>query len=223
MDLPPLYEANSTEAPTLDYSELPAYRRRSPTLRPLTAPSSPRTEHVFELSNKKKGTWAKLKLLSGARSPKQLPIYFEGENITGTIELDLTIPDAIHCIYVLVSRVSVLLSRFQVITHLYIQQVKGQVLTGADVWERSKFLRQSQTIWSRDATAAPFPGGKLRGKHSLPFSLTLPRDVDLPVGSNQVSEKFRLPHSFLEKLTRASVQYEFIVRFSRGKFRGSSQ
>jgi hypothetical protein len=107
MDLesPPLYQANSDDAPSSNIEhELPAYRR-GPTA-PLTESTSSRTEHIFQTSDGKNATWATLKLTSSSRSAKQQPVYVEGQNVTGTIELNLTVPDAIHSVDILVSYIA---------------------------------------------------------------------------------------------------------------------
>lgn len=76
---PPEYRANGN-----GNGRLPSYRRShySDTSRRLLD-----TEHSYHLSNGK-SNWATLKLQSAARTSQALPLYFEGDAITGSVELN---------------------------------------------------------------------------------------------------------------------------------------
>jgi hypothetical protein len=98
-DSPPPYDPVDTT--------LPGYRRaRTTESRPPTASprhDSGRMEHAFYLSDSQKGSCAILRLISNARSPGQPPVYFEGQRITGSIDLRLKRPASIQAIRISVS------------------------------------------------------------------------------------------------------------------------
>lgn len=61
------------------------------------------TEHHYTLSDARDPPWATLMVRSRASSPSHLPSTFEGENITGTISLNLAREDSIKAVVVSVS------------------------------------------------------------------------------------------------------------------------
>lgn len=73
----PIYEANREADP-------PSYSHP----RPERTANRQRAEHVYHLTNSKSKPWATLKFKSAARCPEHVPILFEGDVITGTLELD---------------------------------------------------------------------------------------------------------------------------------------
>jgi hypothetical protein len=74
----PNYETNGDAG-------LPSYSRA----RSSETVSRKRTEHVYHLMNSSNKPWATLKVQSAARSPGNVPVYFQGDVITGTFELDV--------------------------------------------------------------------------------------------------------------------------------------
>ncbi|KAI9509808.1 hypothetical protein F5148DRAFT_694274 [Russula earlei] len=90
-----------------------------------------------------------LSLLMSSRSPKSehLPLFMGKDAISGTVELDLTKPEAIREVKV---------------------KLTGE--TTHHTQETTPFLELSQTLTRQ-------PSGKLTGKFSLPFSFVLPDDV----------------------------------------------
>jgi hypothetical protein len=64
-------------------------------------------------------------------------------------------------------------------------------------------------------------GNKLIGECIWPFSITLPKAINVPNSSGEACF-YRLPETFLERHTKVSVQYDFSVLISRGKLRASS-
>lgn len=61
--------------------------------------------------------------------------------------------------------------------------------------------------------------GKLQGEYFWPYSFTLPQEISIPVGPRNESHTYHLPQSFLERHTRASIQYDLILHITRGKLR----
>jgi hypothetical protein len=181
--------------------DLPPYtpRHRPPTRDPV--------EHVYQLGNSK--PWATLRLISRASSPKQLPIFYQNEPISGSLELNLEKGDAILSVTV---------------------AVKGRIITGPGAADFSTFLDHRETLWSRppnkSRTPSPTldttPDGKLQGDYLWPISINLPSMVTLPNGSGG-AQVYDLPHTFLERQTRASVQYDLTVRIYRTKLRSDSR
>lgn len=58
------------------------------------------TEHIYSLTTSRDVAWAKLKVRSRARSPSHLPSFFEGEELSGEVHLDLEREDSIKSISV---------------------------------------------------------------------------------------------------------------------------
>jgi hypothetical protein len=71
-------------------------------------PRGARTEHIMELANGKNRPWAMFRVFSSARSPEQIPLFYEGESITGSVELILQNSDPIHSISITVFTVPLL-------------------------------------------------------------------------------------------------------------------
>lgn len=56
--------------------------------------SSARVEHVYSLNLTKGKPWLSLRMTSRAPSPKALPVFAEGDEISGTVEIDLEKPES---------------------------------------------------------------------------------------------------------------------------------
>lgn len=79
----------------------PAYRRREPSRsgqRRVQPHPARRTLHLYTLKNGNDSPWATLKLFSRALSQSHLPSIFEGEDVTGSLKLDLERDDPIKSI-----------------------------------------------------------------------------------------------------------------------------
>lgn len=63
---------------------------------------------------------------------------------------------------------------------------------------------------------------KLLGHCVWPLSIPLPKTAVCSNGTGDM-QAFRLPETFLERHTSASVQYDFTILISRGKLRSDSQ
>ncbi|KAJ7649993.1 hypothetical protein FB45DRAFT_6723 [Roridomyces roridus] len=193
-------------------ASLPAYTAR-PARRPSTAGGAPRTltEHVFEikkdklLAGKEKKAWATLTLRSSARSASSLPTFLEGDKLTGEVTLDVSGSEGILGVSI---------------------AVRGQIVTGPQ--QHLCFLDMSTPLWLKGMPAAG--NGKLSGDHHWPFSISLPGEVTLPCPAASPSwhrhhpetapkKTYRLPQTFLERTSIATVYYELFVHISRSTFR----
>ncbi|KAF7374624.1 hypothetical protein MSAN_00347200 [Mycena sanguinolenta] len=204
MSFPPVY--GGTFSVSQSVTSLPAYTARD---RPSTASAVRElTEHVFEISKKKK-PWATLKLKSCARASTSLPTYLEGDRITGSVTLDLSNSEKILGVSVL---------------------IRGQIVTGPSPRDHYCFLDISTPLWlkgmpnPRDSNAGPSDSkfnGKLSGDYHWPFSISLPKEVTLPDPTRRHGEvrTYKLPQTFLERTTRATVFYELCVHVARSTFR----
>lgn len=104
-----------------------------------------------------------------------------------------------------------------------IVQVKGHIIIGANAGERLTFLERATTLWLQSngpesISTAP-SDRKLQGDYLWPFTVSLPKEVVLPVASKNTQETFRLPQTFTERHASASIQYDINLRLVRGKLR----
>jgi hypothetical protein len=106
MSSPAHYRRRSALAgPQRSDLELPPY---SSTLAPQPSGCRDRVEHIYQLGSSKNKPWATLKLFSSANSPKQLPTFFQGEQIIGSVEMSLEKGDNLRSVSVSVSVPSVI-------------------------------------------------------------------------------------------------------------------
>lgn len=208
MDSPPRYRRFSRpgEIPQPG-AELPPYTRRRFTLAQPLSPPRPPTEHVYQLFDNKGKAWATLTVMSSAKSSKSLPTFFEKENINCSLELDVGKSDSIQAVTVTVT---------------------GRIITGPGSEDSQTFLNLVVPIWSKSSDVPHLPssspganGSKLSGQCVWPLSIALPRTVQLPSSSGD--QTFRLPETFLERHTGASIQYDLSVLISRGLLRSDSR
>ncbi|KAJ6536933.1 hypothetical protein B0H19DRAFT_1382759 [Mycena capillaripes] len=161
---------------------------------PAYTPSSARgVRHRFPLLDKRGKQWGILTLESGARSANSTPLFYEDDTIYGSFETEIEKGDSIRSVTV---------------------KVTGAVITGPMVDDRMQFLKVSTCLWARQ-NATPDAGRFFR-----PFSIPLPSEVASQ--SDGQPSTLRLPESFLERHTRATVLYEVSLTVSRGLFRPDS-
>ncbi|RDB25885.1 hypothetical protein Hypma_006734 [Hypsizygus marmoreus] len=201
----PLVELEVDEAQYFNSaSDLPTYTRQ-PGLS-----ASPRILQTREFSYnlKKKGKpWAVLTIFGNSALSDTTPVVLEGSSLNGTVNLLLGSGDPIQAVVV---------------------SVKGQIITGASPGDQYTFLDIATNLWSQSLGDPRNPSSvpsdikftdKLRGDYCWPFSIPLPREVVLCVGAQNESQTFHLPQTFVERHTRASIQYEVILHLSRSKLR----
>jgi hypothetical protein len=59
-------------------------------------------EHRYPLSDRSQKQWGVLTLASAAKSPRSTPIYYEGDAVRGTFEMEVDNADSIRSINILV-------------------------------------------------------------------------------------------------------------------------
>ncbi|KDR78971.1 hypothetical protein GALMADRAFT_244680 [Galerina marginata CBS 339.88] len=198
--------------------ELPAYTP-SRTSNPRAAREPGIKEFPHELKKKGK-SFAVMTIIAEESYSRQIPTFLEGMPVKGRVRLTLDKPDGIQSVVV---------------------SVTGQVIVGANQGEQLTFIDISQTLWSHfdgepqntnsdDGNSSPegtdVPTGsppkftgKLQGDYTWQFSIDLPKEVVLPSGPRNQPHVFNPPQTFNERHTRASINYEVSVRFTRGKLR----
>ncbi|KAF7327973.1 hypothetical protein MKEN_00377500 [Mycena kentingensis (nom. inval.)] len=145
-------------------------------------------EHMYRLYSKGEA-WATLLIAGDATrgSNPEVPAFVEGAPVSGEVSLNLASSDAIHTVVV---------------------SLRAQIITGSLPSEKFTFYEDTRTLWSSSPTTK-----KLKGRHTWPFSLSIPSTVSL------AGEEFRSPQSFFERHTRGQIDYELCVRFMRPKLR----
>lgn len=172
---------------------------------PAYSPVRPQTEHVYQLTNNS-GSWATLKVLSRARKANQMPIFLEGDMITGSFSLTLDSEDHIMAITV---------------------ELRGQIVSSGHFSTACVFLDELKTLWCKEMGDPRHPSstrfsGKLSGSYLWAFSFALPSHVTLNACSTQ-SGLFRLPEAFLERHSQISIQYDIEAHIVRSRFRVNSK
>ncbi|KAJ7476128.1 hypothetical protein FB451DRAFT_1245886 [Mycena latifolia] len=182
---------------------LPGYRERASLV-----PRRVMTEHQYHLTSRaSKPPWATLKVISRSPTAAHIPIFLEGDKITGSFTVDLERSDSIIC----VSAVA-----------------KGQIIPGPADKEAFTFVEVTSTLWSKENSdpqnaGGSMCGGKLSGHHEWPFTLEMPIAVTIPATSHFRSGTFRLPQTFLERRFSTSIQYVLVVHVIRSRFRVNSR
>ncbi|THU84184.1 hypothetical protein K435DRAFT_733492 [Dendrothele bispora CBS 962.96] len=194
--------------------ELPAYSRRIPSAAAssIFSVDPQRFEHSFHLERKGR-KWLTLYVRSRSRNASTPPVFLEGDEISGRVELDL--------------------ERAENIKGITITVQGGTTAVGQ---EELLFLDVSQPIWTPDPRKKS--SEKLEGQHSWNFSLTLPRQVVVSQlsgsgfesgsrGRSQSSSStsgalsFSLPPNFSERASPAYIDYKLVVTVKRGTFKAN--
>ncbi|KAJ7678977.1 hypothetical protein DFH06DRAFT_974169 [Mycena polygramma] len=195
---PPRYRRFSRPGPAPQSADLPAYTRRNTLAQPV-ARREP-VEHIYPLTDAKGRPYASFTLMSSAKSGKSVPTFFEKEHINGSFQLTAEKGDSIHSVTVTIT---------------------GRIVTDSSMDGTYVFLSQSLPLWSKTESRSSGAATKLLGTCLWPFSIPLPKAVTLKDGSGDAL--YRLPETFLERHTQASISYEISVLVSRGKLRADSQ
>lgn len=108
-----------------------------------------------------------------------------------------------------------------------VRQVRGRIITTITEEGSYTFLDHPVTVWSKvhgdprhaSSTQNIKHEGRLTpGEYSWPFSFAFPITVNLP-GEGGLVVEHQVPQTFLERSTRATVQYELVLRIGRGTLR----
>jgi len=175
-------------------SELPGYSEASNTSATTAAlASTARSQHSVSLEDTKGFKWLALTVNNRASAPNSLPVFYEGEVISGQVDFDVVKSESIKGISIKITA--------------------GTTLVGQ---EEQLFINAETDLWT-PSMALP-DGSKVtkfaKGKYSWPFSLTLPSEVELQ--DQKTKKKFSLPPSFSERASTGYVDYKLIVTVKRG-------
>ena len=81
------------------------------------------------------------------------------------------------------------------------------------------FLDINESVW----TPASPSEGKVVGRRSFPFSITIPRDVTIAPVPKAAPKSFPLPPTFSERASPAYIDYKLLVTVHRGRLRVNKQ
>jgi hypothetical protein len=214
----------------------PTYGENEPgpsTIRLNRSPGSfdPQT-HEFHLEGSPKKPLAILRLRSSAPTTKSLPIFFEGQKISGEVSLDLKKPESIKSVVISVGTDSVaLLSCSSVLKWKPTFQIKGTVSVGL---EERVFAQLSETIWHEEFGHPRAPSeisntrytGKLVGMYNWSFSISLPAEVtisDKVARDLQLRKVEHLPPNVQSTGWDSAITYRLSLSVKRhGLFRSDS-
>jgi hypothetical protein len=157
--------------------------------------TAPGIEHVLALENKGR-PWLTLRVQrSHASAPSQLPIFFDGEEVCGVVEVDLAKPESAKAV-----TIALLAGTTQV----------GQ--------EELRFLELTHELWP-GARSSSSSGGKLSGKLAWPFALRLPETVRASEVEKGPESDHKAPPSFSERAGAGYIDYKVVVTVRRGALR----
>ncbi|OCH95904.1 hypothetical protein OBBRIDRAFT_809459 [Obba rivulosa] len=152
------------------------------------------TEHRYQLEDSGGKAWIWMSIKSRAREPHQLPLFYEQDILTGTVEVDFDKTSGAKAVT--------------------ITATAGVTAVGQD---EDTFLKITHTLWDAKESTSTKP----KGKHTWPFSVSVPSEV-------AISDKFRpkqplktypLPPTFSERASPAYVDYKLVVTVRRGAFK----
>ncbi|KAF5333564.1 hypothetical protein D9611_002836 [Ephemerocybe angulata] len=150
--------------------------------------------------------WATLRLFSTVPAALQRPRYIGGENIKGSVMLNLKRPRTVTSIAVL---------------------LRGRMVTSSLSEGSHTFLEVVHPIWSKASAAGPTSSatGKLQGFFEWPFSFPFPakirstpssaskRNSTIPQGTGETGT-YLTPQTVLERGVNANVTYEVILKIT---------
>lgn len=170
--------------------DLPVYSPRTANS-PGTSQQVPEfSSQTYKLEDNKGTPWIWLNIRSRAKGEKQLPIFFEGDMVEGTVEVDFSKTDGAKAVTI---------------------AVHGGVTTvGQDEFQ---ILNIVKDLW--DAKTSPKPKGKL----SWPFSIAIPSEVMASDKIKGKPSPFKMPPTFSERASTAYIDYKVIITVRRGAFK----
>ncbi|KAJ8518282.1 hypothetical protein ONZ45_g4636 [Pleurotus djamor] len=196
LEPPPNYRPHSILPPSFEQAVSPP-----PHSPDATDSQDARISHQFFLDSKK----ITFTLLSRATSTQSQPLFLEGDNVQGSVILNLEKEESVQAIKV---------------------AVRGKLLTGSGAQTHVlTFLDVSNTIWDRlhplhalnSASVSSMKDGKLTpGEYTFPFCFPFPSGGSITTPGCLASH---LPHTFLEKGLNGNIQYDVEMRIVKGKFR----
>ncbi|KAG6331277.1 hypothetical protein ID866_7810 [Astraeus odoratus] len=149
--------------------------------------------YTISLENSKAHKWLSMRVLSRSSNPTSPPYFYQGDKITGHVDLDVLKSEAIKAITIKVTGSTTFV---------------GQ--------EENEFLMIEKELWSPSIPLSD--GSKVlkfeKGKFSWPFSISLPSDVELHDGKTK--RTFPLPSTFSERASAGYLDYKLTVTVRRG-------
>jgi hypothetical protein len=85
--------------------------------------------------------------------------------------------------------------------------------------EEKLFLDITKPVWT---PASPCEG-KVVGQHTFPFSVTIPRDINVSPVPKVGPKSYPLPPTFSERASPAYIDYRLFVTVRRGRLRVNKQ
>ncbi|GJJ15594.1 hypothetical protein Clacol_009872 [Clathrus columnatus] len=155
------------------------------------------TERVFTLDNNKGKSWAFLKVNSRG-STHSTPSFFQGDLISGTVELDLEKTESFLAITL---------------------EVRGESLAVGQ--EPIPFYSEVLPLWSSNSNHPGPTSPKLKGEYIWPYSVKLPDKIAVPSVPKGPTMDYSLP-PITERASPAYLEYKIIVTFKRGLLRANS-
>lgn len=146
------------------------------------------TTHKSSLITSSGHQWLILRTATRPRQPASLPIFWEGDVISGSVILDLKEGSSENIKCVLVS-------------------LTGTLTPGK--LPQTTFLQRTETLWESSTAKA----AKIGGQYTWTFRFALPKD-----GIEVNGSRYSLPPSFSLVPDPGCVEYKIVVTLKRGSF-----
>ncbi|KAF5329050.1 hypothetical protein D9611_013871 [Ephemerocybe angulata] len=161
--------------------------------------------------------WLAMRLKSNSPSTAQRPRFIGGEDVEGTVLLDLERPQAISSIVVLL-RGRLVTSSMEDGSHVFLEHFHP-------VWKSEWGMKTPKTSSSDDSRDSAKPGalskGKLCGRFEWPFSFPFPTHFPGTQRKGSKPVSYTTPQTLIERSVQATVIYEVIVKVVSGMFRNT--
>jgi len=131
---------------------------------------------------------------SRAKATGSMPLFIEGDTITGSVVLDLVSKKKLKGVTL---------------------TLEGETLRVGE--EPLVFYKDTRPLWTPDANETK--ASNLSGSVVWPFSMSLPREVHVASTSKGIPNAIKAPPSFTDRASPAYIDYRLIVTFRRGALR----
>ncbi|KAI0749677.1 hypothetical protein C8Q80DRAFT_1163385 [Daedaleopsis nitida] len=162
-------------------SELPGYTARS---------QEEFEEQTYTLEDSKARSWIWLKVKNRSNGAKQMPLFYDRDTISGTVEVDFSKADGAKAVTF---------------------SVQASVTSVGQ--DEIRYLDITSELWN--AKLSPY---KPSGKQSWPYSVTLPTETTISERGKK-SQTYALPPSFSERASPAYIDYRLVVTVKKSSFR----
>ncbi|OJA08720.1 hypothetical protein AZE42_07084 [Rhizopogon vesiculosus] len=173
-----------------DDQELPGYTLRASSSQASHTVSRNGSEYTISREDHQGHKWLLLSVKSRAPKSDFLPIFYDGDLISGSVTLNIVKSESLKSITV----------------------TAGTTLVGQ---EEQQFLVIEKELWSPATALGTSKVSKLeKGHYVWPFELTLPEEAE--VLDRKGNKTFPLPPSFTERASPAYINYRITVFVRRG-------